>query len=374
MGGKTTQLTVFPRRFRFFLLISINCFDIISGNPQFCRHYMQTISLFYTQLDTPKKVVITMHQKPDGDAMGSALGLYHFLVAIGHTVQVISPTNWADFLKWMPGIENVLDYEHNREKAKKIIAETDLLFCLDFNILHRTKHLEQPLTDANCVKILIDHHQQPQEEAFNFGVSDTSKSSTCEMVYDFIIGSGHAAALNTQIAECLYTGLMTDTGSFRFPSTTAAVHRAIAHLKEIGLDHTIVHEHIYDNFLEGRLRFIGYALMNRLEVLYEYNTAVMYITSADLNRYDIKTGDTEGLVNYLLTIQGIKFGALVIDRDEERKWSFRSKGSFDVNSFARKHFEGGGHINAAGGRSGEPLEIALEKFKQVITEYQNQLQ
>ena len=374
MGGKTTQLTVFYRRFRFFLLISINCFDIIRRKPQFCRHYMQSISLFYTQLDTPKKVVITMHQKPDGDAMGSALGLYHFLVALGHKVQVISPTNWADFLKWMPGIENVLDFEHNREKAKKIIEETDLLFCLDFNILHRTKHLEQPLTDANCVKILIDHHQQPQEDAFNFGVSDTSKSSTCEMVYDFIIGSGHAAVLNTQIAECLYTGLMTDTGSFRFPSTTAAVHRAIAHLKEIGLDHTIVHEHIYDNFLEGRLRFIGYALMNRIEVLYEYNTAVMYITRADLNRYDIKTGDTEGLVNYLLTIQGIKFGALVIDRDEERKWSFRSKGSFDVNSFARKHFEGGGHINAAGGRSGEPLEIALEKFKQVITEYQNQLQ
>lgn len=315
-----------------------------------------------------------MHQKPDGDAMGSALGLYHFLVALNHTVQVISPTNWADFLKWMPGVDKVIDFEHNREKAKKIIEETDILFCLDFNVLHRTKHLEKPLTEAKCIKVLIDHHEQPQEEAFDFGVSKTSKSSTCEMVYDFIIESGHSNVLNTAMAECLYTGLVTDTGSFRFPATTASVHRAIAHLKDIGLDHTKVHEHIYDNFLENRLRFIGFALMNRMEVLYEYNTAIMYINHADLHRYDIKTGDTEGLVNYLLTIQGIRFGALVIDRDEERKWSFRSKGNFDVNAFARKHFEGGGHVNASGGRSSETIEMALHKFKRVLTEYQNQLQ
>ena len=194
------------------------------------------------------------------------------------------------------------------------------------------------------------------------------------MVYDFIVESGHAALLNTDMAECLYTGVMTDTGSFRFPSTTASVHRMVAHLKDTGLKHALVHDHIYDNFLENRLRFIGYALVNRLEVLYEYNTALMYITRADLQRYTIKTGDTEGLVNYLLTIQGIKFGALVIDRDEERKWSFRSKGAFDVNTFARKHFEGGGHMNAAGGRSSESLEAAVQTFKQVIQEYQIQLQ
>ena len=335
---------------------------------------MQPIQEFYPQLNTPSRVIVTMHQKPDGDAMGSALGLYHFLKALGHSVTVISPTNWANFLDWMPGIEQVVDFEKNREKAKKLISETEILFCLDFNILHRTKNMEPFLADATCCKVLIDHHQQPQESEFTYGISDTSKSSTCEMVYDLIINSGHANLLNSEIAECLYTGVMTDTGSFRFPSTTASVHTMVAKLKETGLNHTKVHDHIYDNFLENRLRFIGYALLNRMEVLYEYNAALMYITRPDLNRFDIKTGDTEGLVNYLLSIQGIKFGALVIDRDEERKWSFRSKGNFDVNEFARKHFEGGGHKNAAGGRSSDSLESTIKKFKEVIKEYQNQLQ
>jgi len=335
---------------------------------------MQAIDLFYPRLNTPAKVVITMHQKPDGDAMGSVLGLYHFLTALGHEAVVISPTNWANFLDWMPGVDRVIDFERYRDKAKNLIQSAEIIFCLDFNILHRTKNMEQPLTEATCTKILIDHHQQPQEEAFAYGISDTSKSSTCEMVYDFIIASGHADKLNLDMAACLYTGLMTDTGSFRFPSTTAAVHRMAAQLKELGLNHTHVHEMIYDNFLEGRLRFIGYALLNRMEILYEYNTALMHITRQDLQRFDIKTGDTEGLVNYLLTIQGMRLGALVIDRDEERKWSFRSKGNFDVNLFARQHFEGGGHQNAAGGRSSDSLEATVQKFKTIIKTYQQQLQ
>lgn len=335
---------------------------------------MQSIELFYPQLNTPAKAVVTMHQKPDGDAMGSALGLYHFLVAMGFDAVVISPTNWANFLDWMPGVDKVLDFESQKEKCLGIIHGAEMIFCLDFNVLHRTKHMEQPLTQAQCVKILIDHHEQPQVDAFSFGISDTSKSSTCEMVYDFIVGSGHADKINTDIAECLYTGVMTDTGSFRFPATTASVHRMIAHLKDVGLTHTRVHDAIYDNFLENRLRFIGHALVNRMEVLYEYNTALMYITRADLQRFNIKTGDTEGLVNYLLTIQGIKFGALVIDRDGERKWSFRSKGSFDVNTFARKHFNGGGHMNAAGGGSYDSLEENIKHFKEILTEYRNQLQ
>ncbi|HEX6913989.1 MAG TPA: bifunctional oligoribonuclease/PAP phosphatase NrnA [Chitinophagaceae bacterium] len=335
---------------------------------------MQPIQEFYPQLGTPKKIVITMHQKPDGDAMGSALGLYNFLVQLGHEATVISPTNWASFLNWMPGCRQVIDFDLHRDKATAKIKEAEILFCLDFNVLHRTKHMEPLLTAMQCCKILIDHHQQPQEEAFQYGISDTSKSSTCEMVYDLIVGSGHSHLITPEVAECLYTGLMTDTGSFRFPSTSAAVHRVVAHLKETGLNHAKVHEHIYDSFLENRLRFIGHALLNRMEVYYEYNTTLMYIPKSDLLRFDIKTGDTEGLVNYLLTIEGIRFGALVIDRDEERKWSFRSKGNFDVNSFARKHFEGGGHFNAAGGRSSDTLEHTLKKFKQVLKEYKEQLQ
>lgn len=315
-----------------------------------------------------------MHQKPDGDAMGSSLGLYHFLVQLGHKVTVISPTNWANFLNWMPGCKNVVEYDSAKEKAQAILNETDVLFCLDFNVLHRTKHMEAPLQTLNCIKVLIDHHEQPQVAAFQYGISDTSKSSTCEMVYDFIVESGYSSKINTDVAECIYTGLMTDTGSFRFPSTTASVHRIVAHLKEIGLQHSKVHEAIYDSSLENRLRLIGYALLNKMEVYYEYNTCLMSISKQELLRFDIRTGDTEGLVNYLLSIQGIRFGALVIDRDEERKWSFRSKGDFDVNTFARKHFEGGGHFNAAGGRSSDSLENTLKKFKQVIKEYKEQLQ
>ena len=346
----------------------------MARNPQFCRRSMQAITNFYPQLANPQKIVITTHQKPDGDAMGSSLGLYHVLMQLGHSVSVISPTNWADFLNWMPGCDRVIDFEKNREACAQLIREADLLFCLDFNIFHRTKNLESLLAAADSIKILIDHHQQPDEPSFDFGVSNTYKSSTSEMVYDFIVEAGYTHNINLDVATCLYTGIMTDTGSFRFSSTTASVHHVIAHFKELGLNHTVIHENIYDNFLEGRLRFIGNALLNRLDVLYEYNTAVMAIPKYDLQKFDIRTGDTEGLVNYLLSIEGIKFGALVIDRDEERKWSFRSKGDFDVNSFARTHFEGGGHRNAAGGRSSESLDNTMRTFKQVLHLYEEQLQ
>lgn len=335
---------------------------------------MQEVQQVYTLLKQAKKIVITTHQKPDGDAMGAALGLYHFLQNFGHDATVISPTNWATFLNWMPGCNTVMDFEAKKEEAEKIINAADILFCLDFNILHRTKNLEPLLAEASCIKVLIDHHQQPQEEMFDYGVSDVSKSSTCEMVYDFIVQSPYKSCLNKDIATCLFAGIMTDTGSFRFSSASANVHRVVADLKELGIDHTIIFENVYDNFSESRLRFIGNALLNRLEVMYEYNTAMMAIPKRDLMKYEIKTGDTEGLVNYLLTIEGIKLGALLIDRTEERKWSFRSKGNFDVNAFARAHFEGGGHKNAAGGRSSESLEQNIKKFKEVLKQYEQQLQ
>jgi bifunctional oligoribonuclease and PAP phosphatase NrnA len=335
---------------------------------------MQEVQQVYALLRQKKKIVITTHQKPDGDAMGAALGLYHFLDKLGHAVTIISPTNWASFLNWMPGCNLVIDYEARKEEAEKIICEADIIFCLDFNIMHRTKTMEKILTEVQCIKVLIDHHQQPNEEAFDYGVSDVSKSSTCEMVYDFITQSPYKNSLNKDTSTCLFTGIMTDTGSFRFSSTTANVHRVIAELKELGIDHTLIFENIFDNFSENRLRFIGNALLNRLDVLYEYNTALMAIPRRDLLKYEIKTGDTEGLVNYLLTIEGIKLGALLIDRTEERKWSFRSKGNFDVNVFAKTHFEGGGHKNAAGGRSGAGMADNIKKFKEILQQYEQQLQ
>lgn len=335
---------------------------------------MKPIQDIYPLLATPKQVVITTHQKPDADAMGSSLALKHFLLQFGHTVTVISPTNWAGWVNWMPGTKEVMDYEMDRAKAQAVLDKAEWLFCLDFNIFSRTKNLAEPLNLMSCVKILIDHHQEPDEASFDYGASNTTKSSTCEMVYDFIIGSGYADKINNAIAECLYAGVVGDTGSFRFPSAHAGVHTLVADLKTRGLQHGKVHENLFDNFLENRLRFTGHVLLNRMEVFYEYNTALIAIPKNDLLKFHIKTGDTEGLVNYPQSIQGIKLVALVIDRDEERKWSFRSKGEFDCNTFARKYFEGGGHYNASGGRSSDSLEKTVEHFKEAMKQNANLLQ
>ncbi len=334
---------------------------------------MKPISEIFPSLEKPKNIVVTFHQKPDADAMGSGLGLYHFLLQFGHTVTVISPTNWAGFLNWMPGAKKVLDYEIQTEKANVALKEAEWAFCLDFNILNRTKRMEPVLENLAGKKILIDHHQQPQVEAFDYGISDASKSSTAEMVFDFINASGHDDKINTQVGECLYAGVMTDTGSFRFTSTSSSVHRMIADLKDRGLEHSPVHENLFDNFLEGRFRFFGNILLNRMEVYYEYNTALIAIPQQDLIKYNVKTGDTEGLVNFPLSIKGIKLAAVIIDRGDERKSSFRSKGGFDVNTFARKYFNGGGHFNAAGGKNSEALDEVVRKFKEAIKENKEQL-
>ncbi len=334
---------------------------------------MKPLSDIFPLLDAPKNVVITFHQKPDADAMGSGLGLYNFLIQLGHKVTVISPTNWAGFLSWMPGAKKALDFEMQNEKALKALKAAEWLFCLDFNVLNRTRNMEPVIMNLKCIKILIDHHQQPQTEMFDFGESNTNKSSTAEMVYDLIIGSGHAKKINKEVAECLYAGVMTDTGSFRFNSTSADVHRMVATLKQTGFDHSQVHENLFDNFMESRFRFFGNVLLNRMEIFYEYNTALIAIPQKDLIKFNVKTGDTEGLVNFPLSIKGIKLAAVIIDRGDERKSSFRSKGGFDVNTFARKYFNGGGHFNAAGGKNTEALSEIVKKFKKAIEENKEQL-
>lgn len=329
---------------------------------------MKSVKELYNQLTASKKVVITFHQKPDGDAMGSALGLYNVLIQLKHKVTVISPTNWADFLNWMPGANLVVDFEANKSEASEFVKNADLIFCLDFNVLSRTRNMESIIANAKGAKILVDHHREPQIAAFDYGISDPGKSSTAEMIFDFVIEAGYGDLINQQVAECLYAGVMTDTGSFRFGSTTASVHLMVARLKQTSFNHSKVHENLFDNFLENRFRFFGNTLLHRMEVYYEYNTAVIVIPQQDLIKYNVKTGDTEGLVNFPLSIKGIKLAAIFIDRGDERKSSFRSKGEFDVNTFARKYFNGGGHYNAAGGRNTEPLDEVVKKFKAAIKE------
>lgn len=334
---------------------------------------MKPIQDIFPLLSQPRRVVITTHQKPDADAMGSSLAMRHFLSQFGHNVSIISPTNWAGWVNWMPGTKDVLDYEKEKQKAEAILDNAEWLFCLDFNIFHRTKTMTEKLKELTCTKILIDHHQEPDVDSFDYGISNTAKSSTCEMVYDLIVDSGHGDKINEEIGECIYAGVVGDTGSFRFSSAHAGVHSLVADLKSRGLNHGKIHEGLFDNFLENRLRFIGHVLLHRMEIFYEFNTALIAIPKSDILKYHIKTGDTEGLVNFPQSIQGIKLVALVIDRDEERKWSFRSKGEFDCNTFARKYFEGGGHYNAAGGRSSDSLEQTVEKFKLAMKENESLL-
>ena len=336
--------------------------------------FMKPVQEIFPLLNQPHTIVITTHQKPDADAMGSCLALRHFLVQLGHKVSVISPTNWAGWVNWMPGAKEVLDYEMDKQKAEAQLDKADWLFCLDFNIFHRAKTMTEKLKQLTCTKILIDHHQDPDEASFDYGISDTKKSSTCEFIYDLIVDSGHADKINEEFGECIYAGVVGDTGSFRFSSAQASVHKLVADLKSRGLEHGMVHDKLFDNFLENRLRFVGHVLLHRMEVFYEYNTVLIAVPKNDLLKFGIKTGDTEGLVNFPQTIQGIKLVALVIDRDEERKWSFRSKGDFDCNAFARKYFDGGGHFNAAGGRSNDSLEKTVQKFKQVMKENESLLQ
>ncbi|MBC7425944.1 MAG: bifunctional oligoribonuclease/PAP phosphatase NrnA [Bacteroidia bacterium] len=311
------------------------------------------------------KIVITTHHKPDGDAMGSSLGLHLFLKAAGIPSQVLTPTDYPAFLSWMKGNESVIIYEGNEVVGNKLIAEANYIFCLDFNNLSRINEMGERVKESTAKLILVDHHQLPQKfEHLSFW--DPKASSTCELIFRLIDKSGLKNLMNKEIASCLYTGIMTDTGSFKFSNCTAETHKIAAELISLGVDHVDIQERLFDSFTENRVRFIGYALSKKLEIMRSYNTALITITSDELKEYESQTGDTEGLVNFGLGVNGIRLAVLIIDRGKLVKMSFRSKGTFNVNEFARLHFNGGGHINAAGGSSTETLEETVARFKKVL--------
>jgi phosphoesterase RecJ-like protein len=328
---------------------------------------MQPIQDAFPLLQSPKKIFITTHHKPDGDAIGSMLGLYHYLVKKGHEVAAVSPGEIPDFLEWMPGTKKMLNYEEVPNECQRVLKEADLIFCVDFNDYSRTKHLEKPLEEATQPKILIDHHLFPKP-VWDYGMSIPEKSSTAEMVYDFINMAGDNELIDLDIAACLYTGVMTDTGSFKFPITTASVHLMVADLKHRGLNHTAIHEAVYDSWSESRMRFLGYVLIERMEVFRKYKSAIISLSRKDLKLFNAQSGDTEGLVNYPLSITGIRFATLITERNDEVKMSFRSKGNFDVSSFARDNFDGGGHFNASGGRSKASFTDTIARFKEILSD------
>ncbi|MBT8272373.1 MAG: bifunctional oligoribonuclease/PAP phosphatase NrnA [Bacteroidia bacterium] len=324
-------------------------------------------------LSSSKKIVIVPHKNPDGDAMGSSLGLYHYLINLGHTVTVITPNDYPNFLKWLPGDESVMIFEGNLSYSKKRIDEADLIFTLDFNDLSRTGDMAPFLEQSEAIKILIDHHQEPKDYA-TYIYSDVAMCSTSQMIYHFIEMLDATADISKNIASCLYVGIMTDTGSFRFPTTTSLTHRVVADLIDKGADNSQIHTNVYDNNSYNRLQLLGCAL-NNLKVIPELHTAYISLSQEELNQFNFKKGDTEGVVNYGLSVKGIQFAAIFIEHKQEGivKASFRSKGSFDVNTFARDHFNGGGHINAAGGRSDLNLNDTIEKFISILPHYKNDL-
>ena len=300
----------------------------------------ETIQTVKKLLENKRRIVIVGHKNPDGDAIGSCLGLSFFLRNRGHQTQVVMPNDFPEFLKWLPGCNELTTYDRESDKVAGYINEAEVIFTLDFNALNRTGELSAVLESAQAEFVMIDHHQQPDDYAMAT-YSDVRMSSTAEMVYHFMEALDGVAEINSEIATNLYTGIMTDTGSFRFPSTTATTHRVVAHLMECGAKNSVIHQNIYDTNSPNRMKLLGAALKN-LTILKEYHTAYITLTQEELDRFHFRKGDTEGFVNYALSVKGVVFAVIFIENRQEgiTKISFRSKGTFSVNDFARNHFHG----------------------------------
>ena len=334
---------------------------------------LQDISEIKQLLSKPKKIVIVPHKNPDGDAVGSTLALLHYLLMLDHNAVSIAPNDYPDFLKWLPKQDSILKYDTDQTESDELINTAEIIFTLDFNALHRTGNMESVLESSNAIKIMIDHHQQPDGYA-KYTFSDVSMSSTCEMVYHFLNKLDALDKINQDLATCLYVGIMTDTGSFRFRSTTSTTHKVIADLIDKGADNTKIHNNVYDTNSFNRLQLLACALSN-LNVLPEYRAAYITLSQDELQKQDYKKGDTEGFVNYALSLDNIILAAIFIEDKQQGiiKISLRSKGDFSVNELSRAHFEGGGHTNAAGGKSDSSMEETVEKFISILPNYIKEL-
>jgi bifunctional oligoribonuclease and PAP phosphatase NrnA len=317
---------------------------------------MQNLEAFRELINTPRNIVITTHFKPDADALGSSLGLAGYLKKKGHKISVITPSDYPKFISWMSGNEEVMNYEDykNRGKYNQLIAKADIIFCLDFSVLARIEQMAEPVRQSKAIKVMIDHHTFPEDFA-QFTYHDTQAAATAQLIFQLIELLGDKNLLDVAICECLYAGIMTDTGSFRHPSTTPAVHRIAADIMEMGVNTNLIHRRIYDSSTMDRVAYFT-------------------VTEEELKRFNSQTGDTEGVVNYGLQIEGIVMSIIIVDRPEAVKMSFRSVEEFAVNQIASKYFSGGGHKNASGGKTvGIGLEGTVQKLLSILPEYQEAL-
>ncbi len=309
----------------------------------------------------PGRIVITSHKNPDGDAIGSSLAFYEYLRQKQLDVNVIIPNAYPAFLSWLPNNEKIINYQENSKKAKKLIADSQTLFSLDYNALHRTGDMKTVLEEFNGTKILIDHHLEPSTD-FDLLYSTTQTSSTSELVYDLIDRAGDKHLINKSLAEALYVGLITDTGSFSYACNHPNTFNVAGFLINLGIDGERVHRLVYDTFSEDRLNLLGFCLRERLTVRADLGIAYIYLYASDLKRFNYQVGDTEGVVNYALSVDKVQVAVLLTERDKLIRMSFRSKSSFSVNEFARQYFDGGGHQKAAGGNSPDSMELTLNKM------------
>lgn len=316
-------------------------------------------------------IVIVTHRNPDGDAMGASVALSNFLLKLGHKVDIIVPNAYPQFLNWMPGIEKTIIYEKNQAKCIELFKNCKVLFTLDFNDLNRIREFSEYLMPVNCYKILIDHHPEPGNFA-NLTISDTMVSSTCELVYLFLRNIDKKK-IDKDISECIYVGIMTDTGCFSFNSSKQQTFKVVGELLEKNIEKDKIFGLVYNNYSIDRMRLMGHCLYNRMVYLPEYRTAYISLTQDDIKRYNFKVGDSEGFVNIPLAIKGVVFSALFTERDDIVKISLRSKGNFAVNGIAGRYFEGGGHANASGGESKENLQKTIDNFIQILKESKEEL-
>ncbi|MBN1821174.1 MAG: bifunctional oligoribonuclease/PAP phosphatase NrnA [Prolixibacteraceae bacterium] len=319
-----------------------------------------------------KVIAIIPHHNPDGDAIGAAVGLANILFNRGNKVTIIFPNDFPAFYNWIEIKAEVLFYNSNKKTSKKAIEHCDILFCVDFNDSSRAGQLEKTILEFNGPKILIDHHPEPGSFC-NYIISDISYSSTAEMIFDFITVTGLVKFMDKTVAESLYTGIMTDTGSFSHNISDPNTFRVISALLKFGINADEIHGKVYHNYSTDRMRLLGYCLNEKMEVFTEYHSAIISITQEELKRFNFMPGDTEGFVNYPLSISGIVFSVLFIEKEDHVKLSFRSKGTFPANKFASTHFNGGGHLNAAGGEDNQSLEKSVQKFRQLLPVYLHQL-
>ena len=319
-----------------------------------------------------RKIAIITHINPDGDAIGSSLALGRLLSNLGHETGIITPNVYPEFLQWMPGNDEIVIFNHGQKKVRQLIQSAEIIFCVDFNNLSRVKQINELVDQSKALKVLIDHH--PTKEYFTPVVyADINASSTAELIYDFMLEHGFKKAMDKDIATCLFAGIMTDTGCFSYNSSNPHTFKVVARLLDYGIDKDEAYYNVYDNFSGNRMKLLGYILNEKMEIFVKYSTAILSLTREEQKRYRFQPGDSEGFVNYPLSIKDIRFSVLFVEKEDHIKISFRSKGNFAVNKFAEQHFNGGGHLNASGGENYASMEETLEKFRDVLLIYKEEL-